>query len=229
MKNKILTWAPFAACFIFGVLALSLHHIVCSSVNKVVYLQTPVCMVIPLIFPALEKWFRIKVPYFLVVAVAVQIIISVDLGTALNFYGFIPHYDKFLHTYFGVWCAQLVFYFLNISGGEKMNMFFKLLFVMLSVLGVAAVWEIFEFTMSCIISDYDPQLWHAAVASGGNPLWDTMMDIIVAAIGTAIFYVTLLVDVLTGGKIYRGTLMPKRNADAAENEGGIETGGEVLH
>lgn len=212
VRENILRWAPFAACVVFGVLALSLHHIVCPTVNKVVYLQVPVCMFIPLLFPALERWAKVKVPYFLVVVVAVQIIISVDLGTALNFYGFIPHYDKFLHTYFGVWGAQIVFYFLHLWGGGNMKMVWKLILVLLSVLGIAAIWEIFEFTMSCIISDYDPQLWHAAVASGGNPLWDTMMDIIVAAIGVGIFFVTLLADVLCGGKIYRGTLTPAAHA-----------------
>lgn len=225
VRENILRWAPFAACVIFGVLALSLHHIVCPTVNKVVYLQVPVCMFIPLLFPALERWAKVKVPYFLVVVVAVQIIISVDLGTALNFYGLIPHYDKFLHTYFGVWGAQIVFYFLHLWGGGNMKMVWKLILVMLAVLGIAAIWEIFEFTMSCIISDYDPQLWHAAVASGGNPLWDTMMDIIVAAIGAGIFFVTLLADVLCGGKIYRGTLTPVAHAGeqaVAEGAGPVQ-------
>ena len=215
VRDNIFRWLPFAVCFVFGVIALSCHHIVCSSVNKVVYLQTPVCMVIPLIFPALEKWGKIKIPYFLVVVVAVQIIISVDLGTALNFYS-IPNYDKFLHTYFGVWCAQLIFYFIHLWGGGNIKMFCKLVLVMLGVLGVAAIWEIFEFTMSEIIPDYDPQVWRSAAAAGTNPLWDTMFDIIVAAIGVVIFYLTLLADKLAGGRIYRGTLTPVRSVPAAD-------------
>lgn len=215
VRDNILRWLPFAACFVFGVLALSLHHIVSSSVNKVVYLQTPVCMAIPLVFPALEKWAKVKIPYFLVVVVAVQIIISVDLGTALNFYS-IPYYDKFLHTYFGVWCAQLLFYFIHIWGGGGMKLMWKLLIVLLGVLGVAAAWEIFEFAMSELISGYDPQGWNSAVAAGTNPLWDTIFDMIVAAIGFVIFCMTLLADKLFGGKIYRGTLTPERPAPAAE-------------
>ncbi len=208
-KTLVLTWAPFAVCLVFAVLALSLHHIVCEEINKVVYIQVPACMLVPLIFPALKKWAKINVPYLFVVLICVQVIISVDFGTALDFYGLIPHYDKFLHTYFGLWCAPLVWYFIALFGGGGMKWWGKCIIVALSVLGVAALWEIFEFTMSLIISDYDPQLWMAAVASGGNPLWDTMMDIIVAFIGTCIFFVTLFIDYKTSGRLYRGTLSPE--------------------
>ena len=206
-KELIMDFAPFVVGLIFGIVALCLHPVACAEVNRVVYIQIPVCVVVPLVFPALKKWAKINVPYFLIVFVTVQIIISVYLGTALNFYS-IPHYDKFLHTYFGVWCAPLVLYFINRFGGAAMKGWCKFIVVMFSVFGVAGLWEIFEFSMSLILDNYDPQLWQAAVAAGENPLWDTMFDIIVAGIGACIFYVTLFVDVRTHGKIYRGTLNP---------------------
>ena len=212
MKDKtrtILSWLPLAFGIAFGVLALSLHHIACENIIPSVYIQVPLYALVPAVFPLLEKFAKIKVPVFLVIVMTVQIIISVDFGTALNFYAFIPHYDKFLHTYFGLWCAPLVWYFIALFGGGGMKWWGKCIIVALSVLGVAALWEIFEFTMSLIISDYDPQLWMAAVASGGNPLWDTMMDIIVAFIGTCIFFVTLFIDYKTSGRLYRGTLSPE--------------------
>ncbi len=211
-KRLILLWAPFAACFVFGVLALSLHHIACQPVNKVIYIQVPAGMLVPLVFPVIKRLLKVRVPYFIEVVVAVQIIISIDLGSALLFYN-TPYYDKFLHTFFGVWCAQLAYYFINYFGGRDINKPFKLVLVALCVLGAAGVWEIFEFAMSNIIEGYDPQVWHAAVeggANGGNPLWDTMYDMIVAVIGTAIFYITLAIDVATKGKLYRGTLDARR-------------------
>lgn len=206
-------WLPFAACLIFGVIALSLHHIVGPYVNKVVYLQVPAGMAVPLIFPALRRWAKIRVPFIFEIFIAVQIIISIDIGTALNMYLYIPHYDKFLHTYFGLWCAPLLFYFIGLWGGGSMKEWGKLILVMLGVLGVAAIWEIFEFTMSYVIENYDPQAWHGVAESGGNPMWDTMMDIIVAVIGVAIFYVTFFVDKLFGGRLYGGILCVSSDED----------------
>lgn len=221
-KKTIMMWAPLAFSLIFGILAVSLHHIACPEVIPSVYIQAPLYAIVPVIFPLLEKFAKIKIPYFLVVIVTVQIIISVDLGTALNFYAFIPNYDKFLHTYFGAWCAQLIYYFINLWGGQGMKMWGRLLLVMLSVLGVAAIWEISEYAMSLLFGT-DPQLWKAALASGGHPLADTIWDMIVAAIGVAIFYITLLIDVRTGGKIYRGTLSAER---AGEEEGVSRAGAD---
>ncbi len=200
VKQFFLTWTPFAVCFILGVLSLALHHIVCDSVNKVVYIQVPVGMLVPLIFPAVEKWLKIKIPYIFVILVALQIILSIDMGSAFDFYSLVPHYDKFLHTYFGLWCAAFVYYLTSLfCNGTKE--WFKAVLVFLVVLGVAGAWEIFEFTMSLIISDYDPQLWQAAVENGTNPMWDTMMDMIVAVIGAAIFYAILGIDALCGGRL----------------------------
>lgn len=207
-KQAVLRWAPFAFSLLFGILAVSLHHIACPEIIRSVYIQAPLYALVPLIFPALEKWAGVKVPYFLVVVITVQIIISVDLGTALNFYAFIPHYDKFLHTFFGVWCAQLVYYFINLWGGADMRTWAKMLFVMLSVLGVAALWEVSEYAMSLVFGT-DPQLWKTVLSDPSyHPLRDTIWDIIVAAIGVGIFYLTVLADRLSGGKLYRGELDP---------------------
>ena len=214
MKKVILTWAPFAACVVFGILAVSLHHIVTPGESWVVYLQVPACTLIPLIFPALRRWARICVPYFFEVIVAVQIIVAVDLGTALGVYFMIPHYDKILHTYFGLWCAALVYYFLYLSGAGRLRGGVKFVIIMLSVLGVAACWEIFEYCAS-IVFGTDPQAWKGPVSRGENPMTDTMWDIIVAIFGVLLFYVTLFIDKKSNGKLYRGTLTPEPNARLA--------------
>ena len=207
-KTLLLTWAPLAVCLVFAVLALSLHHIVCEEINKVVYIQVPACMLVPLIFPALKKWAKINVPYLFVVLICVQVIISVDFGTALDFYGLIPHYDKYLHAYFGVWCAMLVYYFVHLWGGRNLARTGIFLIVLLSTLGVAGCWEIFEYFMSLIFGG-DPQVWKAAVAAGKNPMDDTMWDMIVAVFGVGIFYLTLAADKLARGALYRGALTPQ--------------------
>ena len=211
MKDKtrtILSWLPLAFGIAFGALALSLHHIACENIIPSVYIQVPLYALVPAVFPLLEKFAKIKVPAFLVAVMTVQIIISVDFGTALNFYAFIPHYDKFLHAFFGLWCGQLAYYFIYVWGGGGMHAFGKAVFTLLAVLGVAALWEVSEYCMSLVFGT-DPQLWKGVLTDPSyHPLRDTMWDIIVAIMGCAVFFVSLAVDRLCGGRLYRGTLSP---------------------
>ena len=77
-----------------------------------------------------------------------------------------------------------------------------------AVLGVAALWEVSEYCMSLVFGT-DPQLWKGVLTDPSyHPLRDTMWDIIVAIIGCAVFFVSLAVDRLCGGRLYRGTLSP---------------------
>lgn len=210
MYKKIIRWAPAAACVICGIIALCLHRVVSEHINSIVYLQVPAGMAVPFLFPLAHRFLKVKIPFVFEVLVAVQIIISIDMGTALNMY-LIPHYDKFLHTYFGLWCTPLMLYFICLWGGGSMKAAGKIIFAVLAVLGVAAVWEIFEFTMSYLIENYDPQVWHGVAEAGGNPLWDTMMDIIVALIGSGIFLVVLAADKFFGARLCRSLGMEGDN------------------
>ena len=219
-KRTILMWAPFAFSAAFGILAVSLHHVACPKVIPSVYIQAPLYALVPVLFPLLEKFAKIRLPGFLVAVITLQIIISVDLGTALNFYAFIPHYDKILHTFFGFWCAPLVMYFISLWGGDAMNAWGKGVIVLLAVLGAAAVWEVSEYCMSLVLGT-DPQLWKGVLSDPSyHPLKDTMWDIIVAAAGTGVFFVTLGVDRLCGGKLWRGVLAARPAAKDRGHEPG---------
>ena len=221
-KATFLKWLPFGACVIMGIIAAALHPVVSATFRPLVYLQIPVCTAIPLIFPALERWAKIRVPYFINATIAFHIIISIDLGTALNAYGFIPHYDKFLHAFFGLWCAQLIYFFMLRWGGKNLSKTGICALVTLSVLGVAALWEVFEFTTDCIF-DGDAQLWKYRVAHGLNPMTDTMMDIVVTLIGITVFLITLYIDHKKGGRLYGSSL----DAAQEKTEGETEVSPEI--
>ncbi len=222
-KAAFIKWLPFGACVVMGIIAAVFHPVVSEVYRPLVYLQIPVCALIPLIFPALEKWAHVKVPYFINATIAFHIIISVDLGTALDAYGYIPYYDKILHAFFGLWCAQLIYFFMLRWGGKNLSKTGICALVTLSVLGVAALWEVFEFTTDCIFGG-DAQLWKYRVANGLNPMTDTMMDIVVTLIGIAVFLITLYIDCKKGGKIYGSSL---GNASAFAEEGFSVHGGEA--
>lgn len=210
LKSAVIKWLPFSVCVAAGIAAVVLHPFVSAVYRPLIYLQIPVCTLIMLIFPALGKWAKIKVPYFIEATIAFHIIISVDLGTALDGYRFIPHYDKFLHAFFGLWCSQLVYFFMLRWGAKNVSKTGICALVTLSVLGCAALWEVFEFTTDCIFGG-DAQLWKYRVANGLNPMTDTMMDIVVTLIGIAVFFVTLYIDNRNGGKLYSSVAEREEN------------------
>lgn len=199
LRQRIFRWLPFAACVLFGAIAAIFHPVVMGEAKPLVYLQLSAA-VVPLVIIVAERIFRIRVPYFMHVIVALQIILAIDFGTALNAYVFIPYYDKFLHTFFGVWCAVFMYYFILRWSGQALNKWGMYALVLLSVLGFAALWEIFEYYTDLIFGN-NAQGWKG-MAEGQNPLTDTMLDIVVAAVGAFIFFVTLFADRRTGGRLY---------------------------
>lgn len=233
LKQIILRWLPCAACVLFGAIAAIFHPVVMGEARLLVYLQLSAAAV-PLVIIVAERIFRVRVPYFMHVIVALQIILAIDFGTALNAYVFIPYYDKFLHTFFGVWCAVFMYYFILRWGGQALNKWGMYALVLLSVLGFAALWEIFEYYTDLIFGN-NAQGWKG-MAEGQNPLTDTMLDIVVAAIGAFIFFLSLFIDGRSGGRLY-GAFAPLRPAakpkekTAAENDppasGGAQDNGRM--
>jgi hypothetical protein len=85
------------------------------------------------------------------------------------------------------------------------------IFLLLAVLGVGAVWEIWEYTSDAVLGTVC-QGWQPAKSEYGvtvgeyfktyNPMNDTMWDLIVTVFGTLAFYLFLLLDKLFGSKLY---------------------------
>ena len=86
------------------------------------------------------------------------------------------------------------------AGGSKMNTAILLLAVFLSVMGSGALWEIFEYVTDALLGKDSQQVW-ASLDAGKNPVYDTMTDIIVTAVGFAFFCLILLFDKLSGYRL----------------------------
>ena len=207
LRSKIIRWLPFAACVVFAAIAAICHPLVAGEARTLVYLQLTAAFV-PLAMIVAERIARIRIPYFMHVIVALQIILAIDFGTALDAYVWVPYYDKFMHTFFGVWCAVFMYYFILRWGGQALNKWGMYALIVLSVLGFAALWEIFEYYTDLIFGN-NAQGWKG-MAEGQNPMTDTILDIVVAVIGAAIFFLSLFVDVRTGGRLY-GSFVPAAN------------------
>lgn len=210
MKKTVKDFIPFFAAIAASVITFIIY-VATGGNDGLKILEAfapPLCA---LIIPVINRIFKIRVPSALNVIVAVFAFVSVDLASVLDFYHIIPWFDKFLHTAFGTVGAFGVFVILLYGQGEKMKPWCFFVIIFFIVLGIAGAWEIYEYTANSILHT-DIQRWMPDMSVSGNltvkeffktydPLWDTMWDMITAALGTFIFYLAIFIDKLCGYKL----------------------------
>ena len=223
-RNAWLEFLPAIIMTVAGVVTLFVYLFAYGEHEITSYLAIAVAPLIALGIPPLNRLFNGTIPLALNAAVCVFTFAAIDLGTVLNFYALIPQYDKILHTLFGVLGACCMFVLLLFGNGERLRPWCFFLLILLGVLGVAALWEIYEFVEGAI-THTDPQRWMPDLNAVGDltvreffaayhPLSDTMWDIIVAAFGVFAFYLLVFVDKLCGykvcGKLYKQIKTPRK-------------------
>ena len=210
--KKLKIWLP---TIIFGVLTVILAVIygVTDNSLKTVYIQLALCLFVPAIFPVLGIITKKPFPLSLTLMACYLMVVGIYFAKALDFYSFIPAYDKFLHTGFGLIGSAMVYTLLMRWGGDKLAPAGIVIVVFLGVLGVGAIWEIIEYVGS-VITHEDPQRVlgvlnkimevgsvEKAWEQGLNPLDDTIWDLIVTVIGSTVFIIFYIVDRIFGGKL----------------------------
>lgn len=219
MNKKFLPWLPTA---VFGVLTVffTVYYAVTDGSLATVYMQLAVCLFVPAVFPVLGIVTKKPFPAALSWLAGYLVVVGIYFAKTMHFYSFVPSYDKFLHTNFGLVGSAMLYALLLRWGGGKLAPLGQILLVVLGVLGIGAIWEIMEF-VGAALSGEDPQLvWgavDAAIAAGeraANPVTDTMQDLIVTAIGSAVFICLYLADACFGGKVLKKLFAPpgKRTA-----------------
>ena len=133
--------------------------------------------------------------YLQLIAAAVFVFLASDLGSGLYFYDKFTWWDLVMHGAFGFLCCLAVFVLLVRWGGARLNPAGFMVIILMFTLGVAAMWEIWEYAVDSITGG-DSQRVAESIAQGKSPLADTMEDIIIALAGCAAFYIALLIDKL---------------------------------
>ena len=241
MKKKIIDFIP---CFVATAASAVCLLIYFFAFHKSYYLDVVKACMVPicaLVIPLVNLIFKIRVPFAFNIAVAVFAFCGLDLASVLGFYDY-TYYDKFLHTTFGIVGAFGVMIVLLYGKGERMKPWCFFLVILLCVLGIAALWEIFEYAVHAVTGS-DTQHWTPIMSEAGNmtveeffadydPLWDTIWDIIVAAIGVFMFYGIIFIDKLCKYKMCRGIYRQVnfRSVPTAqeENKEGDESGQDNL-
>ncbi|MDE6411506.1 MAG: DUF2238 domain-containing protein [Clostridia bacterium] len=213
-KKTIVDFIPFFVSVVVTVICLIVYFCALKRsdyLNVVKACMVPVCA---LVVPVVNLIFKIRIPFAFNIAVAAFAVCGLDFASVLDFYKYVPYYDKFLHTAFGIVGSFGAMIVLLYGKGERMKPWCFFLVIMLCVLGLAAFWEIFEYVIHAI-TGADMQHWTPDLGSVGNqtvneffesynPLWDTIWDMIVAAIGVLLFYGIIFIDKLCKYRMCKG-------------------------
>ena len=213
--KRIIKFTPALFALAVSVVTLFLYVFLYDEHTVMRYLQVCVTPVIPLVIPFLNKFFKMRIPFVFNAAVTLHAVLAIDFAAVLGFYEKWIWLDKFMHCYFGFLGGLGVFIFALSFGGRKLKPFGFFLFVFLAVMGLAALWEVWEFSVDCISVTSNCQVWKVEPGSAEaamtveeyfrahNPLADTMWDIIVTIFGCFAFFAAVFIDKLCGYKLCR--------------------------
>ena len=203
MKDKLkkfIPWIPAAATFLTAIIVLTVIFAMGLTVRVSGYIGLALSGVIAVILTFANAKFKLKMPLHIIALLCVHLVLAIDFGTTLEFYVLFGWWDLMVHGLFGlVGCIVIAYLYLRCYG-KRPNVF-GLVSVFLMMLGVAALWELYEYVGSMITGD-DMQKVQECIDAGLSPLSDTMTDIAIAVAGAAVFYATYFIDIKTGNKLY---------------------------
>lgn len=212
-KKRIIEFIPAMVMALASVVILLVYLLVLRERSALMISVIFVALAISLVVPLLNTLFKLNIPLSFNIMVAVFTFAAIDLASVMNFYDLVPYFDKAVHTSFGVVGGYGTFIFLLYGDGRKMKPWCFFIVLCLCVMGLAGLWEIFEYTASAIIGN-DMQRWKPDLEAVGNmtvkeffstynPLWDTMWDMIVAGFGVLAFCGAILIDRFCSYKMCR--------------------------
>lgn len=183
-KNKILT---FINIVLILVSIIGSFYFVFTRDNQLGLILKDASIIITITLPYIvEKLFKIKIDINTKFAYIIFVFMAHFLGATCELYNKIYWFDKFTHTLSGVLTAYAAILLLkHLKKYNKKDRFFNVLFIIAFTLMIASFWEMFEFTANILFGG-DAQ----KVASTG--VTDTMMDIIVAFLGSILYSIIYL-------------------------------------
>lgn len=186
------------------ILICSIALIVCAVVsiatlNNILYfiqaLGGIILILIPYIFARIKGY---SIPYYLYLLYDFFIIFALGFGGGLRYYEVFWWWDILLHYTFGVLASFIAVTLLHASGNKKKNWFY-FLFIIIFGIGLSGLWEIYEYFCD-MFTGLDAQNVALSIEQSGNPLSDTMEDMICGFTGCFVYIILYIVSSLTGKK-----------------------------
>ncbi len=191
-KTKLINWI-----IIIGVSIFSVFYLFFGNHEHGLYKNLIIISIIPvmLIPTLLNKLFKVNINPEIELVYLIFIFFGYFLGSILNFYYKIGIYDKIIHGLSGVMTSILAIVILVKSRCyDKNPLWVNILFIICVTLSIAAFWEFFEFINDNIFGK-DAQ---KVAKTGVN---DTMIDMIMAFIGSIIYSIIYIIEVKTDKKL----------------------------
>ncbi len=174
-------WLPSVATAFFWLLTVIVYPYTAEQTDIMVYVQVTACALLPTVLLLGGRVLKSTFPVSLNVLVAAQVVLASFLGSGMGFYQSVPWWDLLMHGTFGVLAAAILHTLLR-RDGNGLGRTLLWMTVFLSVMGLAALWEVFEYGADLIFGG-DAQRVLAALQAGISPVRDTMTDILITAVG----------------------------------------------
>ena len=185
----------FSLLMISATIGFIIYYLITDNTFQVTR-NLSVIALAPLIY-VLELIFKRRVSDFVLTFYNIYIFLGSFLGTVINFYLILPHYDDFMHTLFGyVGCIIGLYILIKLSNYKNMSMIFVMIMTMFVSMGCASFWKIGEYFCDKVFG---------ASAQGG--LDDTMWDIIDTLIGSIVFQIHFLIHKNTDKNLIMGNII----------------------
>ena len=101
-KQRVIDFIPCMASALVSAVCLLIYFFAFGhgfDLNVIKGIMVPVAAAV---VPVVNLIFRIRIPFAFNIAVAAFAVCGLDFASLLNFYHYVPYYDKFLHTAFGI-------------------------------------------------------------------------------------------------------------------------------
>lgn len=192
MKKNLQLLFP-AITYLLGIITFIISLFVYDKIDVVDTITCFLVPCLPFVFPLAQRFWKKEPPLILNILICIEIILSIYGGAVFNFYQVLSCYDLILHCYFGLICSMVLYYILLQFHAGILNKGILLFMILLSTLGVGALWEIWEYACDSI-GGGDAQRVQEALAMGISPVADTMEDLMITAVGVFLFYILIYVD-----------------------------------
>lgn len=191
----LIDYIPAAATLVAAAVCCIVHALTAEETSAVIIAQMIGLGLIPLVFPVCNAITKRPFPVIYPALTGVLVLLSM-LGSGFGLYYILPWWDLLLHGSFGALCAAVVYYLsLKRQNGEA----WRLIVVFFFVMGVGAMWEIFEYNCDLIFGG-DAQKVKYCMEIGVSPVADTMEDLMITVAGIVVFYCGLLVKYIVKRK-----------------------------
>lgn len=174
-NKKNITYDKKITALFLGILLITLiYNVVFQGSSKLSRIILAIATIVGIyVFFKITFLRRSKASY---IAAIIFVMLSMYLGNVLNFYTYIPHYDKILHLASGVIIGIIsivIYAYFTKEYFNKLNPMFLVFFSITFTIACAGGWEIWEFTSDKLFG----------LQSQLNSLFDTMTDIICGTFG----------------------------------------------